>query len=71
MLSHFLMSLRFYFVYFRARLKWSAMFNKSFQFCNEVIGCDKKNIYIYIPVIDFSVELIPTLFHILSPSKLD
>ena len=46
------------------------MFNKSFQFCNEVIGCDKK-IYIYIPVIDFSVELIPTLFHILSPSKLD
>ena len=49
------------------------MFNKSFQFCNEVIGCDKKYIYIYIyiPVIDFSVELIPTLFHILSPSKLD
>ena len=47
------------------------MFNKSFQFCNEVIGCDKKNVYIYIPVIDFSVELIPTLFHILSPSKLD
>ena len=46
------------------------MFNKSFQFCNEVIGCDKKNIYIYIPVIDFSVELIPTLFHILSPKKI-